>query len=103
MLSEMFGGDKEFVTMLFGQYLQDNKDANVKIQEQYDNNDLETLFHTMHTLAGALSNICETDVVPTLKEVEKVSKEGTTPNKADIETIKIELDKIIVQMEEYLS
>lgn len=103
MLSETFGGDKEFVTMIFGQYLSDNSDVNSRIQEQFENKQFETLFHTMHTLSGALSNICEEDIVATIKKVENISREGASPDLADIDQITTELDKIKAQMEQYLA
>ena len=103
MLTETFGGDKEFVTMIFGQYLADNSDVNARIQDQFEKSDLETLFHTMHTLSGALSNICEEDIVATIKTVENSSRNGESPDAADIKAIQAELDKIKAQMEQFLA
>ena len=103
MSEEMFGGDKEFITILFGQYLQDNKDINTKIQSQYDGDQFQDLFHTAHTLAGALANICEVDIVPIIKNVEKMSKEGDKPDAGEIALIQSSLDDIFKQMEAYLA
>lgn len=103
MLSEMFGGDAEFVSSIFEQYLSDNKNINLKIEEQVASEQYESLFHTMHTLSGSLSNICEENIVPTIKSVEQQARDGERPNASDIELIKLELDKIKLQMEEYLA
>ena len=102
MLEETFGGDKEFIAVLFAQYLQDNSATNDKIQSQFDANQLDELFHTAHTLSGALSNICETDIVPTIKKVELSAKEGNKPNESDIAEIKVALTAVLKQMEEYM-
>ena len=102
MLEETFGGDKEFIGILFAQYLQDNADVTDRIQTQFDEDKLDDLFHTTHTLAGALSNICESDIVPTIKEIELAAKEGNKPDAADIEKVKIALVDIFQQMENYL-
>jgi len=102
MLEEMFDGDKEFISVLFGQYLQDNKDINEKIQSQFDANQLSDLFHTAHTLAGALSNICETDIVPVIKRIELSCKEDKKPSADDIELTKVSLIDTFKQMQEYL-
>lgn len=102
MLTETFGGDKEFVIMIFTQYLSDNSDVNDRILEQYEAQQFENLFHTMHTLSGALSNICEEDAVSTIKKVENLSRNGESPDMADINFITTELDKIKAQMEQFL-
>lgn len=102
MLEETFGGDKEFIAILFTQYLQDNSATNEKIQSLFDNNQLDDLFHTAHTLSGALSNICETDIVPTIKKVELSAKEGNKPDANDVAEIKVGLNAVLKQMEEYM-
>lgn len=102
MLEETFGGDKEFIGILFAQYLQDNATVTEKIQTQYDENQLDDLFHTAHTLSGALSNICESDIVPTIKEIELSAKGGNKPNADDIAKVKVALVDIFQQMENYL-
>ncbi|GLS91711.1 hypothetical protein GCM10007916_27810 [Psychromonas marina] len=103
MLTEMFGGDTEFVSTIFQQYLSDNKDINTRIEEQVNNEQYDTLFHTMHTLSGSLSNICDENIVPTIKTVEQLARDGEQPNADDIQLIQTELDKIKLQMEEYLA
>lgn len=103
MLTETFGGDKEFVTMIFTQYLADNSNVNTRIQTKFENKQFENLFHIMHTLSGALSNICEEDIVSTIKKVENISRENELPDVDDINKIKEELDKIKLQMEQYLA
>lgn len=102
MLEEMFDGDKEFISVLFTQYLEDNSGINEKIQSQFDANQLSDLFHTTHTLAGALSNICETDTVPVIKKIELLCKQEKKPSADDIELVKVSLVDIFKQMQEYL-
>jgi len=102
-LTGTFGGDKEFVTMIFTQYLSDNSDINQRIQTQFEAQQFETLFHTMHTLSGSLANICEIDIVPTIKKVEGVSKAGELAKVDEIDQIKEALDKIKQQMEQYIA
>ena len=103
MLEETFGGDKEFISILFAQYIQDNSDVNNKIQTQVDSASLSDLFHTAHTLAGALSNICEVDIVPTIKKIELSAKENTLPDAQDIKTVQDGIVDILKQMESYLA
>lgn len=103
MLTDMFGGDTEFVSSIFEQYLSDNKNINFRIEEQLNSEQFEALFHTMHTLSGSLSNICDENIVPKIKEVEQMARDGQRPNVEDIQLILTELDKIKLQMEEYLA
>lgn len=101
-LTTMFG-DEEFTKMIFNQFLVDNGDVNKRIQKQVDENQSEALFHTMHTLSGALLSICEEDIVHTIKNVEALSRKGEPVDVKDINHIKIELDKIMLQMKDYLA
>ena len=103
MLEEMFGGDKEITQQLFELYLSENSTMGNAILEQYEANDLPTLFHTTHTLSGALGNLCEMDILPAIKEIEAATKTSNQPNKETINTVIEGLNEIKEQMESYLS
>lgn len=103
MLVDMFDGNTDVVKAVFEQYLSDNQEINARIDSQFEQNQLEALFDTMHSLSGSLSNICETDIVATIKEVEMASRQGNKSNSESIEQIKIELDNINQQMQDYLA
>lgn len=103
MLEEMFGGDKEITQQLFELYLAENSTMGSTILEQYETNDLSALFHTAHTLSGALGNLCEMDLLPAIKEIEAAAKTENTPNRDTIDTVIEGLNNIKDQMENHLS
>ena len=103
MLEEMFGGDKEITQQLFELYLAENATIGSSILEQYEANDLSTLFHTAHTLSGALGNLCEMDILPAIKEIEAAAKTENTPNRDTINTVVEGLNNIKDQMKNHLS
>lgn len=103
MLDDMFGGDKEITLQLFELYLEENATTGDIILTQYESNDLSALFHTSHTLSGALGNLCEMDILPKIKEIEAAAKTENTPNKETIDTVIEGLNKIKEQMRNHLS
>ncbi|MUK38697.1 Hpt domain-containing protein [Aliivibrio fischeri] len=103
MLNEMFGGDEEITQQLFELYLAENSEIGNVILQHYETNDLSTLFHTVHTLSGALGNLCEMNILPLIKEIEASAKVGNTPEKDTIDAVINGLDEIKQQMEVYLS
>lgn len=102
-LTDIFAGDKAFVAMLFKQHLEDNLDVNRRIQKQFESKHLKVLYLTMHTLSGSLSSLCEMDLVPRIKKVEAISKNDELPDIDDINYIQSELDKIKIQLEQYIT
>ncbi|ACH63678.1 Hpt domain-containing protein [Aliivibrio fischeri] len=103
ILEEMFDGDKEILRQLFELYLEEHSTLSDTINEQYKNNKLPELFRTFHTLYGALSNLCEEDVLPLIKATETNAKNHETPPQHSIDSVIAELAKIRQQMIDYLN
>ncbi|WP_300180994.1 Hpt domain-containing protein [uncultured Aliivibrio sp.] len=103
MLEEMFGGDKEITQQLFELYLAENTIIDDTILEQYETNNLSALFHTAHTLSGALGNLCEMDILFAIKEIEAAAKTENKPDKNTVNAVIDGLKKIKEQMENHLS
>ncbi|WP_122032198.1 Hpt domain-containing protein [Aliivibrio sp. EL58] len=103
ILEEMFDGDKEITQQLFELYLVDNAAMGDTILAQYEANDLSGLFHTAHTLSGALGNLCEMDILPAIKEVEAAAKTENRPSKDTINIVVEGLNNIKKQMESHLN
>lgn len=103
MLEEMFDGDKEITQELFELYLTENSATGEVMLEQYEANNLSSLFHTAHTLSGALGNLCEMDILLPIKEIEAAAKVGETPSREAINTVLIGLNNIKKQMENHLT
>ncbi|MUK69277.1 Hpt domain-containing protein [Aliivibrio fischeri] len=103
ILEEMFDGDKEILRQLFELYLEEHSTLSDTIEEQYKNNKLPELFRTFHTLFGALSNLCEEDILPLIKTIEVSCKNHDTPHQHSIESVISELAKIKQQMMDYLN
>ncbi|WP_370539794.1 Hpt domain-containing protein [Aliivibrio sp. S10_S31] len=103
MLEEMFDGDKEITQQVFELYLVDNAEMGSIILEQYKVNDLSGLFHTVHSLSGALGSLCEMDILSAIQEVEAAAKTESRPNKDTINTIVEGLNNIKEQMESHLT
>ncbi|WP_076540676.1 Hpt domain-containing protein [Shewanella sp. UCD-KL21] len=97
-LSDMFDGDIECVKELLGLYLECNADAATTIEAHYSTQDTEALFHVFHTLSGSLSNLCEEDAVPLIREAEGISKRGEMPSRQQIDVIQQHLSKIAEQV-----
>ncbi len=103
ILEEMFDGDKEILRQLFELYLEEHSTLSDAIEEQYKNNKLPELFRTFHTLFGALSNLCEEDILPLIKAIEANAKNHETPSQHSIDSVIAELAKIRLQMIDYLN
>nr|WP_155697849.1 Hpt domain-containing protein [Aliivibrio fischeri] len=99
----MFDGDKEILRQLFELYLEEHSALSHTIEEQYKNNKLPELFRTFHTLFGALSNLCEEDILPLVKTIEASCKNHETPEAHSINSVIAELAKIRQQMIGYLN
>ena len=103
MLEEMFEGDHEIIQQLFTLYLSENESITQDIKLAYDNDNLNELYNTAHSLSGALGNLCEIDIITQIREVESLTKNNTKPN---IDTINITiqgLNDIAEQMKVYLA
>ncbi|MDD9194425.1 Hpt domain-containing protein [Aliivibrio sp. S3MY1] len=103
MLEEMFEGDHEIIQQLFTLYLSENESITQDIRLAYENDNLNELYNTAHSLSGALGNLCDTNVTCHIKEIEYLTKNDTTPN---IDTINIAikgLNDIAEQMKAYLA
>ncbi|MBD1571050.1 MULTISPECIES: Hpt domain-containing protein [Aliivibrio] len=103
ILEEMFDGDKEILRQLFELYLEEHSALSHTIEDQYKNNKLPELFRTFHTLFGALSNLCEEDILPLVKTIEASCKNHETPSQHSIDSVIAELAKIRQQMIDYLN
>ncbi|OCH08344.1 Hpt domain-containing protein [Aliivibrio fischeri] len=103
ILEEMFDGDKEILRQLFELYLEEHSALSHTIEDQYKNNKLPELFRTFHTLFGALSNLCEEDILPLVKTIEASCKNHETPSQHSIDSVIAELAKIRLQMIDYLN
>nr|WP_194688047.1 Hpt domain-containing protein [Aliivibrio sp. S10_S31] len=99
----MFDGDKEILRQLFELYLEEHSALSHTIEDQYKNNKLPELFRTFHTLFGALSNLCEEDILPLVKTIEASCKNHETPSQHSIDSVIAELAKIRQQMIDYLN
>lgn len=103
MLDEMFGGDKEITEQLFELYLADNSEIHLTLLQQYETQDFNALYHTSHTLSGALGNLCEMDILAGIKEIEAASKQEVLPKKETLNQVTAGLVKISEQMTAYLT
>ncbi|MFA1562453.1 Hpt domain-containing protein [Aliivibrio fischeri] len=103
ILEEMFDGDKEILRQLFELYLEEHSALSHTIEDQYKNNKLPELFRTFHTLFGALSNLCEEDILPLVKTIEASCKNHEMPEAHSINSVIAELTKIRQQMIDYLN
>nr|WP_155682878.1 Hpt domain-containing protein [Aliivibrio fischeri] len=99
----MFDGDKEILRQLFELYLEEHSTLSDTINDQYKNNKLPELFRTFHTLYGALSNLCEEDILPLIKAIETNAKNHETPAQQSIDSVTTELAKIKQQIIDYLN
>ncbi|MGR6831734.1 Hpt domain-containing protein [Aliivibrio wodanis] len=102
MLEDMFEGDHEIVQQLFTLYLSENNTIEQKILQAYDTDDFTKLYNTAHSLSGALGNLCETDIISHIKEIELLTKSDTKPNSNTINIIVKGLNDITEQMKHYL-
>ncbi|GAL09756.1 HPT domain containing protein [Vibrio astriarenae] len=102
-LEEMFEGDKELIQALFMAYLDDNSQAESKVQENVTNKNFEQLFFISHTLYGTLFNLCEFDITPNLKQLEEAARDGELSSTEDLTKVLTELPKIEQQMQAYIS
>jgi HPt (histidine-containing phosphotransfer) domain-containing protein len=103
MLEEMFEGDHEIIQQLFTLYLSENESIAQDIRLAYENGNLNKLYNTAHSLSGALGNLCETNVIVHIKELESLTKNNTTPNIDAINITIKGLNDIAEQMKAYLA
>ncbi|MUJ36784.1 Hpt domain-containing protein [Aliivibrio fischeri] len=103
ILEEMFDGDKEILRQLFELYLEEHSTLSDTINDQYKNNKLPELFRTFHTLYGALSNLCEEDILPLIKTIETNVKNHEKPDQQSIDSVITQLAKIRQQIIDYLN
>nr|VVV05572.1 hypothetical protein AW0309160_03052 [Aliivibrio wodanis] len=103
MLEEIFDGDKEITEQLFELYLSENSTTSQTLLKQYKTEDLSGLFHTVHTLSGALGNLCEVDILPAIKTIEAATRANTKPEQSIVTTVIEGLEQIQKQMEEHLA
>ena len=93
-LNEVLGGDEDCVKELMAMYLDYSSEVDLTLDEHYQAQNTDALFHLLHTLSGTLSNLCEEDAVSIIKEAEIISQAGNLPTKQQVTIIKQRLLEI---------
>lgn len=101
-LTELFGGDEECVKELFGIFVEHNVDTINGIEKSFLEGDTDALFHSFHSLSGALSNLCEQDSVPLIQECEQIAKSGSLPDKDKLDLLFSKLKETTTQIENHI-
>jgi HPt (histidine-containing phosphotransfer) domain-containing protein len=101
-LIELLGGDEDCVKELFGIFIEHNVPTIKSVETSYLAGDTETLFHSCHSLSGALSNLCEQDCVPLIQECEQIAKSGSLPEKEKLDLLFAKLKETTAQIENHI-
>ncbi|KAB2826034.1 Hpt domain-containing protein [Aliivibrio finisterrensis] len=102
-LEEMFEEEHEFIQQLFQLYLDEHQSVPQLINAQYSADNRTALFHTLHTLKGALSSLCEESVISDIEKSEIQLKNNLLPSSESINNIITGLNKVSLQIEEFLA
>jgi HPt (histidine-containing phosphotransfer) domain-containing protein len=78
--STSMGDDSDMISMIIELYSEEHGDDIRVIQNQYANQDLDGLFHTIHSLRGVLLTLCEEKATLQLETIENLCKRGEKPN-----------------------
>ncbi|MGB0937456.1 MAG: Hpt domain-containing protein [Colwellia sp.] len=101
-LIELLGGDEDCVKELFTIFIEHNLETIESVETSYQAGDTETLFHSCHSLSGALSNLCEQDCVPLIQACEQTAKAGSLPDKADLDILFTKLNETTEQIKNHI-
>ncbi|PSV46156.1 Hpt domain-containing protein [Photobacterium indicum] len=78
--STSMGDDSDMIEMIIELYNEEHGDDIRVIQSQYANQDLDGLFHTIHSLRGVLLTLCEEKATLQLEIIENLCKHGKKPD-----------------------
>jgi HPt (histidine-containing phosphotransfer) domain-containing protein len=101
-LIELLGGDEDCVKELFTIFIEHNLATIESIETSYQAEDTETLFHSCHSLSGALSNLCEQDCVSLIQACEQTAKSGYLPERAYLDILFTKLDETTKQIKNHI-
>nr|WP_086937416.1 Hpt domain-containing protein [Thaumasiovibrio occultus] len=102
-LEMMTGGDDEILNQIIMMYVEEHGQDDVELEKLFQSGDCNKLFHALHTLKGALSSICEKDLVPLLDEMERTARAGSLPSPAQLDAAKQQIQEIGQQLQAKLT
>jgi HPt (histidine-containing phosphotransfer) domain-containing protein len=89
--STSMGDDSDMIEMIIELYNEEHGDDIRVIQNKYANQDIEGLFHIIHSLRGVLLTLCEEKATLQLETIENLCKRGEKP---DIQLLNEALEEI---------
>ncbi len=102
-LSLMTGGDADILEQIIQMYMEEHANDDDKLRTQLSNGDCESMFHTVHTLKGALCSMCEKDAVEILEIIEAQTKRGELPEEEVLEQANSKLLAVRNQLQAQLA
>ncbi|OAN18061.1 hypothetical protein A3K86_03855 [Photobacterium jeanii] len=96
--SESMDNDEDMMSMIVELYSAEHGDDVARIKELYANNDMETLFQTVHSLKGVLLTLCEEQATMQLEAIEVLCKNGNKPAAPMIDQVLVEIEKVNQQV-----
>ncbi|MGF1877544.1 Hpt domain-containing protein [Photobacterium frigidiphilum] len=78
--SSSMDNDDDMIEMIIELYSEEHGDDIHVIQNKYANQDIEGLFHTIHSLRGVLLTLCEDKATLQLETIENLCKRGEKPD-----------------------
>ncbi|WP_087018394.1 Hpt domain-containing protein [Thaumasiovibrio subtropicus] len=102
-LAGITGGDDDILHAIIGMYLEEHGSDEQLLIQQLDTGDVENMFHTVHTLKGALRSMCESETAEILDNIEVLTKSGQLPNPDLLQSAITGLGKIKDQLNQQLT